>query len=416
MQWNARGLIPKLRELKQHIGNNTYDIICVQGTFLKPDKAVRIEGYNIVRTDRTAGKGGGLAIFLKQDVKYMILPSPPNIEYQIMEISTTTGKLTIVNVYVPPSTNIETDCYQSLFARPNTIIVGDLNVKNSLWNSPTDNARGRAIETLLTQNNFVVLNTGQPTYQNSLGQTSHIDLTLAASRLATKCTWHVLNNAMGSDHAPVVCQLEDILKVENNITSKWKLDKADWQSYQYNCRQQLLLNDPYNDDVNTFNENVVRMITAAANNSVPCRKLNNTRKHKPLPYWNEDIKTAIYRRNCARNKLRRRPTQENVNNYKRQKGLAQHVIKENAEIHWHKYCDTLDNTTKLSLVWNMAKRMNGLSSNTTSRYLITDDGQTVDNNIDKAELFAKKFSEIISPANYSEDFRKRKESVEADTT
>ena len=96
--------------------------------------------------------------------------------------------------------------------------------------------------------------------------------------------------------------------------------------------------------------------------------------------------------------------------------MSQHVIKENAEIHWHKYCDTLDNTTKLSSVWNMAKRMNGLSSNTTSRYLITDDGQTVDNNIDKAELLVKKFSGISSSANYSEDFRKRKESVEAGTT
>jgi len=39
--------------------------------------------------------------------------------------------------------------YQALFSRSNTIIVGDFNAKNQLWNSATDNVRGRAIETVV---------------------------------------------------------------------------------------------------------------------------------------------------------------------------------------------------------------------------------------------------------------------------
>jgi len=109
----------------------------------------------------------------------MLLPSPQNIECQVVEVSTANGKLTIVNVFVPPASDIDVPVYQTLFTRPNTIIVGDLNAKNKLWNSATENARGRAVETLVTQNNFVVLNTGQPTFQSSRGQISHIDLTMS---------------------------------------------------------------------------------------------------------------------------------------------------------------------------------------------------------------------------------------------
>jgi len=65
------------------------------------------------------------------------------------------------------------------------MIVGDLDAKTKLWNSTTENARGRAVETLVTQNNFVVLSTGQPTFQNSRRQISHIDLTMVSSNLSS---------------------------------------------------------------------------------------------------------------------------------------------------------------------------------------------------------------------------------------
>jgi len=106
-------------------------------------------------------------MLLRRDIKYTLFPSPPNIECQIAEVTTKSGKLTVINVYVPPTTEIDENIFQSLFTRPNTIIMGDLNAKNKMWNSTTENTRGRVIEQLLIQNNFVILNTGQPTYQNS---------------------------------------------------------------------------------------------------------------------------------------------------------------------------------------------------------------------------------------------------------
>jgi len=72
-------------------------------------------------------------------------------------------------MFVAPTSDIDVATFQALFLRQNTIIAGDLNAKNKLWNSSKDNDRGRLVETLIMQHNFVVLNTGHY---------SHIDLTV----------------------------------------------------------------------------------------------------------------------------------------------------------------------------------------------------------------------------------------------
>ena len=222
-------------------------------------------------------------MLLKLGSKYMQLPSPQNIEYQIVEVSTANGKLTIVNVYVPPTSDIDVSVYQTLFTRPHTIIVGDLNAKNKLWNSATENARGRAVETLVTQNNFVVLNTGQPTFENSRGQISHIDLTMVSSNLGSKCVWHTLNNTMGSDHLSVITEIGDQLYTEGETILKWRLDKADWKKYQDECRAHLEDHRAYDDDVDRYNHNVIEMIikplSAACQRSTVVGKENENRYH-----------------------------------------------------------------------------------------------------------------------------------------
>ena len=74
--------------------NNAYDVICIQETFLKPDKKFSVPAYDVIRTDRDTARGG-LVMLLKAGMKYMQLPSPQGIESQVVEVSTANGKLTI---------------------------------------------------------------------------------------------------------------------------------------------------------------------------------------------------------------------------------------------------------------------------------------------------------------------------------
>ena len=87
---------------------------------------------------------------------------------------------------------------------------------------------------------------------------------------------------------------------------------------------------------------------------------------------------------------------KNVADYKQLKGIAQYVIKDAAQSYWHDYCDTLNSSTKLSTVWNMARRMNGIQANIANKHLIDSQGQIIDSNADKAELLARNYAEVSS--------------------
>jgi len=149
--------------------------------------------------------------------------------------------------------------------------------------------------------------------------------------------------------------------------------------------------------------------------SIPQTKPCVLKRHKPLPYWNDDIKTAIRNRNRARNKINRTKNINDIIEHKRLKAIAQRVIRQTARQHWQSFCDTLHSQTRLGTVWNMARKMNGTKSNPTSVPLIQD-GNVVKLNKDKAEVFARSFASVSSTTNYSPDFQRHRTNIEQNHT
>ena len=45
--------------------------------------------------------------------------------------------------------------------------------------------------------------------------------------------------------------------------------------------------------------------------------------------------------------------------YRRLKGIAQFTLKSTAKEYWYNYCNTLDRSKKLGIVWRMAKKIMG---------------------------------------------------------
>jgi len=125
-------------------------------------------------------------------------------EYQAVNVRTSLGTITVINVYVPPTPDAVPPPFDDLFQHNNTIIVGDTNARNLLWASNTNDARGRALEDAVSAHGYVVLNTGEGTYQTYHGSMTHIDVSLASNQLATKCRWATSKNTMGSDHVPII--------------------------------------------------------------------------------------------------------------------------------------------------------------------------------------------------------------------
>jgi len=221
LQWNCNGFLPKLNEFKQHIAvsENSYDVICLQETFLKPDKNFTITGYNIVRKDRTNANKGGLITLIKESLNYSDVEINMALECIVVKIKTHDSYVNIANLYIPPNTDIDSGTITQIFSRK-TIIVGDLNSKNTLWGSPLTDVRGDIIENIMNHKNFITLNNGQPTHTHHNGTRTHLDLSLVCNTLAAKSNWEVLNNTFGSDHAPTITHYND-QSINQSINQSW---------------------------------------------------------------------------------------------------------------------------------------------------------------------------------------------------
>ena len=80
-------------------------------------------------------------------------------------------------------------------------------------------------------------------------------------------------------------------------------------------------------------------------------------------------------------------TPENVEAYRKLKGVAQKTMKDAASSHWRDFCSTLHRTSKLSTVWiKMAKKMNGLYASNKPHYLVCE-GSKVEPDEEKANFW-----------------------------
>lgn len=405
MQWNANGIRARSGELRQWISTQRIKphVICLQETFLKPQHRYELNGYAVERYDRQQGPKGGVATLISTSLSYTVINNTrTNVECISVEVSTTTGKRVITNVYNPAGNDISEADYAELFSRRNAILVGDFNSHSTLWGSPVTDRNGEIIENLLEANGLVALNTGEGTFIKQQGDYSHLDITLTSTGIAAKSTWAVLDDSLGSDHFPVVTTVGERPALQDMSQTKWMLHRADWSLFRERCRSL-----EYREDLSidgTY-EQLVHTVIDAANSSIP--KTKTTTRFRPVPYWNEECSRAIERRNHARNRMNRTRGLEDCIEYRRLKGIAQRTLKDASREHWTNYCSSLTTTTKLGVVWKMAKKMSGTTTQPAMPNLKVND-VSYETNQEKADLLAACYAETSSNRNHSPEFAEKK--------
>ena len=138
---NVRGLLPNINYIKDKNPWNQVSIIALQETWLNSDNSLQINGYNIVRKDRTSdtdrqkqnSNKGGVALFLHRDVKFDLVEKIPQVSVELIAIRIIQPvQLTLLNMYKPPSINnaqfsADVTSLLSCFKNENLLIVGDFN-------------------------------------------------------------------------------------------------------------------------------------------------------------------------------------------------------------------------------------------------------------------------------------------------
>ncbi|KAI5756571.1 hypothetical protein M8J77_025980 [Diaphorina citri] len=184
---NAQSLSAHIHEISSLIEDVDLHAVLISESWLKPsisDNIVNIPGYVLVRHDRTDRRAGGVAIFLRNDLKHKVVMSSSvsshdnrNVEFLAVELVLRCVRLLVVVVYKPPNVHQLGELYDFItLSIPNyehIIMMGDFNI-NML------NSSVRATQNFLNTISTFSLSVlpSAPTHHSPGHPSSLIDLTI----------------------------------------------------------------------------------------------------------------------------------------------------------------------------------------------------------------------------------------------
>ncbi len=237
MHLNIRSIktATKQTQLKDLTIKYNPDIISLNETYLTDKSSLTIEGYNIIRADRTAKKGGGSAICIKSNLNFKELYlgniSGPDDACGIT-VTSANRQIAIFSIYSPPKAPLNHTLFTKIIEdHRNFIIAGDLNGQNKLWHCKKENKYGRELEILINKHNIQILNDKTVTYPRGK---SILDLTLTSKSLCQyRHSFAVLNDQI-SDHQPTLTTLINLRCTNKKST----FEKTDWDKYEKSYQHQ----------------------------------------------------------------------------------------------------------------------------------------------------------------------------------
>lgn len=211
--WNARSVRAKKIELGNFLAQQNIDVGVITETRLNPSTNFSLPNHTVIRLDRPNSSGGGVAVLVKQGIRYQILPHPKTsvIEAIGVKIHALHGDVLLFAVYMPRQC-LDTDGTSTLFAedlqklsaKPGFVVAGDLNARHPLWQNHRHNRNGNLLADHLSSATCTVHFPDDPTFLSPAGHTSTLDVFLSDLPLKKPITHHELS----SDHYPVVCELD----------------------------------------------------------------------------------------------------------------------------------------------------------------------------------------------------------------
>lgn len=147
MYTNIASLMAKFNDFVTTVKLHRPSFILIAETFLNnniPDSLVNLPNYTLYRRDRLDRVGGGVCIYVMNDIaaSYNVSIDPFTIASQEIIIMDVSDALTLVCLYRPPSRTLLPDDIQVFDklielsnSRKNLIIVGDFNLPTIDWNS-----------------------------------------------------------------------------------------------------------------------------------------------------------------------------------------------------------------------------------------------------------------------------------------
>ena len=309
LQWNANSVLPRKAELLNLIQQHDPTLILLQETQLIKNKSFKIPNYHIVRRDRPPpNKGGGSLIAIKSQIPFSPITIPDHLEHTAISIplqpSSTNGNqpptLQVYNIYNPPNSIIDL-FFINLTANEQVIIAGDFNAHHTQWSAITNDRNGKYLAQFIENHDLALTNVKTNTFTKGLYSTL-IDLTIIPTSLLLSTTSYVKSSTHGSDHFPIITQVNSASHLEPEYTETYNFNKANFQSYKHLLDVAFINPPTLTSAIDQYNF-FVDQLNQAAIATIPLKTTNP--KHKRVPYWNNNCKEAVRQRNTACNKYKK---------------------------------------------------------------------------------------------------------------
>ena len=372
---NAESLIAHLDDVSDIMNGKLCHVLCISETFLKPtlpDSLAYLSGYKLIRNDRTNKGRGGVAMYVRDDLKFkLIFKSESNYsnkpEILLVEVGTVNGKILIGVIYRPPNHGNLTDIEEALGAYSSNddhiIVTGDFNC-----NVQSDTSDVRLIKTIFDIFELNILET-QPTCHVKRGNIdSHTTLDLLITR-KDKVTNY------GQIATPYI-SIHDFMYLTYSMqTKKYKpkfITYRDLKNIDMDSVRQTAENIDWEQVTNSNNiddkvELLNKLILSIFDKLAPLKTKRVTRPS--APWMTEEIQTLRRNRDKTLNDFKRNRTNDSELKYKK----ARNRLKQNIRNTKSAFIKQVTKNMGLRKTWDELKKL-GLSKQ-------KPDEETIDINI-----------------------------------
>ncbi|CAH1384231.1 unnamed protein product, partial [Tenebrio molitor] len=241
--WNANGLKNKKQTLEIFLEKYKPHILVITETKLINSDKITFRNYTLTRQDRNNNKntrGGGVLIAVRKGVPYTSKKTP-NTSLETAAIQLADNGPAIVGAYNPPYNYFKVSELSKILAISNkTILAGDLNAKNTVWNCNSNETNGITLEKYLNSSGTSINFPNEPTH-TPLNGTNPTTIDIFLAKNIQNYTRARTLNDLNSDHSPVCMEttydgLED---VSRRITS---FKNTDWTKFRSDINRAIKIN------------------------------------------------------------------------------------------------------------------------------------------------------------------------------
>ena len=427
IQFNCRSLNTGLVELKLLIYNKRPEFVALSETWINVNSKYipSFYKYHPVWKHRETGAGGGLCILVREGVQYQELNLNQYhnglLEIQGIRLFESNQRyIDVLNVY-NPNKNVTVNEFRFYINQLSNkfVICGDFNAHSRILNEniTSPNQTGRAIETVLDDNNICLINPLNFYTRINVVNCSRscLDLCFSSPNIASDITLTQLA-AIDSDHLPILINIQiRAIITECSYRKKWRTNDRRLGSFSHNIKPSKL---PSPNTTSNLVEDITNRVYDAAVESIGLTS-GKPRVHKRTPCWTTECSRVVAERRRALKVLEREPLPSNADIYLEKARVAQAVLKKAKKDSFKKFITDLRYDTPTGEVWRKFRALKGYTPEPSNPILL---GSCLLLNLDeKVEAFADHYMNVSNFTPSSTlleipDFERLEKEAEADCT